>query len=260
MPGSHVSNTSHFLIPKAYSRPSIFASMAIALRGKCSPRLHSAYPEYSDWSLRHPTNIRGGTCDGTTTNDIKQILNSSPEVPIHEYKAAICTFSPSVCLSPLSIHVFHALQQFKIMSFALPKLFIDLQVPLLYATNIFALALGPSNRVLQLSLTLPIFTLLVTQSLYREWSGTWGIHYAVECMVLSVVWQYVDWILLQSPDKEAWRKINYQNGGGEKEKAPQGFWQRVWWGVRLASGNRYVGWSQEVKNVPREVGPEYSRV
>jgi hypothetical protein len=133
---------------------------------------------------------------------------------------------------------------------------IDLQIPLLYTTNIFALAISPSNRLLQLS-TLPIFVLLVSQSLYREWSGTWGIHYAVECMVLSVVWQYIDWILLQSPDREEWGKIHHENG--EKEKVPQRFWQRVWWGVRLASGNRYVGWSQEVKNVNKEVDGGYSR-
>lgn len=147
------------------------------------------------------------------------------------------------------------------MALQLPKPFIYLQIPLLYATDIFALALGPANRALQLGLTLPVFALLVIQSLYREWSGTWGIHYAIECMVLSVVWQYVDWVLLKSPDKEGWRKIEYGKKEENKvEKVPEEFWQRVWWGVRLATGNRYVGWSQEVKNVRKEVDADYSKV
>jgi hypothetical protein len=42
--------------------------------------------------------------------------------------------------------------------------------------------------------------------------------------------------------------------------APEGFGERLWWAVRLATTNRYVGWSCEAKNVPLEVGPEYPRL
>jgi hypothetical protein len=143
------------------------------------------------------------------------------------------------------------------MALQLPKLFIDLQVPLLYLTNILGLALGPKHQVLRIGLTLPAYGLLVTQSLYREWNGTWGMQYANECLVLSLVFMYVDWNLLGSPDKERWHKVVDPS---ESDVVPQGFWERVWWAVRLSTGNRFVGWSHEVKNVPKEVGADYSRV
>jgi hypothetical protein len=85
------------------------------------------------------------------------------------------------------------------------------------------------------------------------------MHYAVECMVFTCVFTYVDWNILGSPDKEKWGKVRYKVGKEEKERASHGFWERAWWGVRLGVGSRYVGWSCEVKNVPKEVGAEYSR-
>jgi hypothetical protein len=143
------------------------------------------------------------------------------------------------------------------MSLALPKIFIECQIPLLYLNNIVGLALGPKNQLLRIGLTLPVCGLLAAQSLYRQSNGAWGMYYGAECMVLSVVWVYVDWNLLGSPDKEKWHKIRDKS---EDDRVPQGFWERAWWGVRLATGNRYVGWSNEVKNVPKEVDADYSRV
>jgi hypothetical protein len=145
------------------------------------------------------------------------------------------------------------------ISLALPKLFIDLQLPLLHLNTILALAIGPQNQVLRFGLTFPIFVLLVAQSLYREWSGTWGLYYGVECMMLTCVFVYIDWNILGSPDKENWTKIQYDRENDKSKGVPQGFWERAWWGVRLGTGSRYVGWSCEVKHVPKEVGAEYPR-
>jgi hypothetical protein len=143
----------------------------------------------------------------------------------------------------------------------LPDPFITLQLPLLHLTTITALAIGPSHQVLRLGLTLPLFVLLVSQSLYREWGGTWGHHYAIECMVMTCVWVYFDWNILGSPDREGWRKVHNDEDGEKKKagngKVPEGFWARFWWGVRLGMGSRYVGWSCEVKNVPREGGSRW---
>lgn len=151
-------------------------------------------------------------------------------------------------------------------SLALPPVFRDLQIPLIYVNNIIALAIGPKHRVVQLGVTLPVLLLLVSQSLYKPVEGEWGRRYAFESAILSLVAIYVDWILLASPDKERWRKTQYDKGDkvandqskGEKE-VPQTFWGRAWWGVRLATTNRYVGWSCQVKNVRMEVDPAYSR-
>jgi hypothetical protein len=148
-----------------------------------------------------------------------------------------------------------------IQKMRLPDPFITFQLPLLHLTTITALAIGPSHQVLRLGLTLPLFALLVSQSLYREWGGTWGHHYAIECMVMTCVCMYFDWNMLGSPDREGWRKV-YADEDGEKKKVgdeevPEGFWKRFWWGVRLGMGSRYVGWSCEVKNVPREGGSRW---
>jgi hypothetical protein len=146
------------------------------------------------------------------------------------------------------------------LSLALPPAIIDLQLPLLHLNTILALAIGPHNQILRFGITFPIFIVLVAQSTYREWSGTWGMHYAVECMVLTCVFTYVDWNILGSPDKEAWGKTRYGVGKeNAKERVPRGFWKRAWWGVRLGVGSRYVGWSCEVKNVAKEVPADYSR-
>jgi hypothetical protein len=165
------------------------------------------------------------------------------------------------------------------MSLRLPPIFTTLQIPLLYTNNILGLALGPQHHFLRVSITLPVLILLASQGLYREEDSAYGMRYSVECLVLSLSFTYLDWVVLGSPDREEWRKLSYRKdvgkGGGKErgvedrkvvvredlnyEDAPRTFWERVRWGVRLAAGVRYVGWSQQVKNVPVEVGPEYSR-
>jgi hypothetical protein len=135
----------------------------------------------------------------------------------------------------------------------LPQSLITLQIPLLYLTNILALAIGPTHQTLRITITLPLLLFLASQSLYREWTGVWGIHYALNCVVMSVLFTYVDLNLLSRPDVERWQKI------GGKEGVPRGFAERAWWGVRLAMGNRYVGWTSQVKNVPVEDGLEGAR-
>ncbi|KAH7075826.1 membrane bound O-acyl transferase family-domain-containing protein [Paraphoma chrysanthemicola] len=146
------------------------------------------------------------------------------------------------------------------MSVKLPDPLIHLQLPLIYANNIIALAIGPKHQVLRLGITLPILSLLASQSLYREWTGEWGMHYALECLMLACIWTYVDWNILNSPDKEQWRRVRSQDGISKHDTVPQGFWTRMWWGVRLATGNRYLGWTCQVKNVPVEVDEEYPRL
>jgi hypothetical protein len=141
---------------------------------------------------------------------------------------------------------------------ALPQPLIALQIPLLYITNILGLAIGPTNHVLRIGFTLPILVVLVSQSVYRQWDGEWGIHYAMNCMVLTAIFTYVDWNLLSRPDSERWRKIQYRNEELESE-VPTGFWKRAWWAARLCTGNRYVGWTCQVKNVPVEVDAEFPR-
>lgn len=159
----------------------------------------------------------------------------------------------------------------------LPAIFVDLQLPLLCLNNIVALAIGPRHQLLRVSISLPVLVLLTSQSLFRKWNGTWGIHYGINCMVLMVLFEYVDWILLSSPDKEKWHKIQYNKPGAtgtqkepgkanglakrkEEDVVPVGFLSRFWWGVRLATTKRYVGWSCQVKNVPTGVDSDYSRV
>jgi hypothetical protein len=38
-----------------------------------------------------------------------------------------------------------------------------------------------------------------------------GNHYAINCLNWSLVFMYVDWVLLKSPDKDEWRKIQYED-------------------------------------------------
>ncbi|KAL5118952.1 hypothetical protein ACEQ8H_003081 [Pleosporales sp. CAS-2024a] len=166
-------------------------------------------------------------------------------------------------------------------SLQLPRIFLHVQIPLLFLTNIVALAIGPQHQVVRLGMTLPLLGILVAQSLYRDWEIGWGIHYAIEIGIMQLAFVYLDWNVLGSPDKEGWRKIDYEQeekergavngnnkgappeGGREKKHmgvVPQTFWQRAWWGVRLSTGHRMVGWTQEVKNTPKEVAADYSRV
>ena len=179
-------------------------------------------------------------------------------------------------------------------SLQLPSIFDALQLPLLLLTNVLALTIGPRQRVLQLGFSIPAWVLLASQSLYRDYSGAWGIHYAINCGVMSLMATYLDTVLLMSPDKEGWVKLRsrvetvkdnkdeakksgqavgsdgFPRDDGSvvksknkevsgKSKAPIGSNDRLWWAIRLACTNRYTGWSCEVKNVPVEVDDSYPR-
>lgn len=171
-------------------------------------------------------------------------------------------------------------------SFQFPPQLIALQVPLLVLNNVVTLAVGPRYQLLRVFVSAPLLALLVAQSLYVVWDGGWGHQYALNVMVCGMVFQYIDWILLQNPDKEGWYKIQYENeevgkktdeGGVENSKrngngvvqkrlgylpcgAGTSFWSRFWWAIRLSFTNRYVGWSNQVKNVNMEVPPTYPRL
>jgi hypothetical protein len=163
-------------------------------------------------------------------------------------------------------------------SFKLPKPLIEAQLPLIHATLIVALGLGPQHQFVRVCITLPILILLVCQSLYKEQDGPWGESFSNNSVVVFTVFIYIDWILMKSPDLEQWHKLpdasakangvvpngklNAVPDGIQKDQkhvVPQGFLQRVWWGLRLATTWRYIGWSCQVKNVPVEVGPAYPR-
>src|SRR5690242_7667616 len=98
------------------------------------------------------------------------------------------------------------------MSLQLPPIFTTLQVPLILLINILTLAIGPQHRVAQFAFSVPVLFLLVTQSLYREWTGGWGLHYGLNCFVMSAVITWADWVLLNSPDKEGWVKVYVRRG------------------------------------------------
>ncbi|PSN63634.1 hypothetical protein BS50DRAFT_557722 [Corynespora cassiicola Philippines] len=133
-------------------------------------------------------------------------------------------------------------------------------IPLLYLTNILALGFKPS--VLRTLTTLPLTLLFLSQAVYNPRTHL-ADDYPMNVLACAAVFTWVDWIALGSPDREGWTKLRYAEGDGEmgevEKKVPQGFWVRVWWGVRLATTNRYVGWSQQVKNVPVDVGAQYPR-
>ncbi|KAF2017199.1 hypothetical protein BU24DRAFT_490412 [Aaosphaeria arxii CBS 175.79] len=141
---------------------------------------------------------------------------------------------------------------------ALPPTVRQLQIPLLYATNIISLGFKPST--FRTAASFSIISLLVAQCLYpREDDIYYGDRYTNGCLALYCLFVNVDWIVLANPDKERWHKVK-SNGTDEKSvDVPQSFLGRVWWGARLATTNRYVGWSQEVKNVPVEVPIGYPR-
>ena len=164
--------------------------------------------------------------------------------------------------------------------FQLPPQIITLQIPLLYLVNVLTLAVGSRRQLLRVSISLSLIVLLVTQSLYREWHAGWGNHYAINCGVWSCVFTYVDWVLLGSPEKEGWYKIQYgkdgKNGDENKHKdndkvSKKGYedkpggagrtsLSRMWWALRLATTPRYTGWSNQVKNVYMEVPADYPRL
>jgi len=159
--------------------------------------------------------------------------------------------------------------------FQLPDIIITLQVPLLYLLNILTLATGPNHRLIRISITLPLLLLLAAQSLYREWGDAgWGYNFAINCGVCTRVFTYFDWILLGSPDKDGWYKLQYGKEVNDKKNddvkrmdyrdrpggAGRSFWSRAWWALRLSTSNRYTGWSNQVKNVCMEVPDDYPRL
>ncbi|KAF2190399.1 hypothetical protein K469DRAFT_623462 [Zopfia rhizophila CBS 207.26] len=142
-----------------------------------------------------------------------------------------------------------------------PTFIQQFQIPLLYLSNIVGLGMQPGlARVIA---TLPTLVFLVAQSAIRKDSQYFGDEYSMNCLVTAMVFVYVDWILLASPDKERWHKIRYdgkQNTVSRKiDAVPSSFLQRVWWGICLATTNRYMGWSNQIKNVPVEVPADYPR-
>ncbi|KAF2851036.1 hypothetical protein T440DRAFT_554784 [Plenodomus tracheiphilus IPT5] len=166
-------------------------------------------------------------------------------------------------------------------------LLVTYQIPFLSLLNIVALAIGPKFQIFRVAFSLPILIVLILQSLAREWDGGWGVHYAINCAALMIVFQYVDWVLLASPDTEGWHRLGAVDGPKRSTKArddavkdngkmncqakrsgeatalvPQGFWRRFWWGMRLMfASTRYVRWSCQVKNVPMmEVHSTYPRM
>jgi hypothetical protein len=156
--------------------------------------------------------------------------------------------------SAFHFHVFISVRDpyiqlfFLVMSFSLelPSIFHVLQGPLLQVNSIVALALCPERQALRVAITLPVLVALIAQSIYLKRNTEWSAQYAYNCFVISVGFLYLDCILLKSPDRERWRKLHYtQKGTGGKEtieELPKGFWNRAWWGVRLSTTNRYVGW------------------
>lgn len=148
-----------------------------------------------------------------------------------------------------------------ILPMELPPAIRQLQVPLLYLNNIIALGFKPGPiRILS---TLPTALLLALQGLYQKEHIYYGDQYSMNCLTLSLVFVYLDWIVLASPDKERWHKIQYNKRVGtsqdKNDAVPLSFFSRVWFGLRLASTNRYTGWSQQVKNTPIEFPIGYPR-
>ncbi|KAF2740966.1 hypothetical protein EJ04DRAFT_111521 [Polyplosphaeria fusca] len=144
-----------------------------------------------------------------------------------------------------------------------PTVLQQFQIPLLYLNNILALSLKPGP--VRILLTLPTLLLLVAQSALRTDFQYWGEEYPLNVLVIASAFVWVDWIFLASPDKEAWHKIQYGKGPEfkvqkkENSKVPASMLGRIWWGMRLATTNRYTGWSNQVKNVPTEVPANYPR-
>lgn len=178
------------------------------------------------------------------------------------------------------------------MALQLPPIFITLQPAFIVATNILTFAIGPNHRVSQFAFSVPVLFLLAAQSLYRDWDRGWGLHYGLNCFIVTSLATWVDWVLLNNPYKERWVKLKQRKGAGELKDdkldptddptfpkddggvirsktdlqhdpenrgMPPSFLERLWWAARLATTNRYVGWSCEVKNLPASVPPSYSR-
>lgn len=93
----------------------------------------------------------------------------------------------------------------------------------------------------------------------------YGDAYPMNVAACCFLFSYLDQILLASPDKERWHKIQYDGKGkvdddnGKIDAVPKTFLGRIWWGIRISTTTRYTGWSQQVKNVQMEVPADYPR-
>ncbi|KAF3033693.1 hypothetical protein E8E12_004177 [Didymella heteroderae] len=177
------------------------------------------------------------------------------------------------------------------MAFQLPLIFTTLQPLLIIASNVLTLAIGPQRRVLQFAFSVPVLFLFAAQSLYRDWDRGWGLHYGLNCFVVTNLFVWFDWVVLNSPYREGWIKLDQRKSsevprdestGSSPERAafpkddggvvqsksavqkqrhgvPETFWGRLCWAARLSTTNRYIGWSCEVKNAPSSVPSTYPR-
>jgi hypothetical protein len=145
----------------------------------------------------------------------------------------------------------------------LPSIFQQLQAPLMFTTLILTQGFKPG--IFRIFLTLPIMVLFWAQSLYRKDFMYYGVEYPMNVLACVAMFCYLDQIILANPDKERWHKIQYGTGEEKGEKngnagaIPSTYWTRVWWATRIATTTRYVGWSQQVKNVVMEVPSDYPR-
>ena len=170
------------------------------------------------------------------------------------------------------------------ISLALPRPISALQVPLLFANNILALAVPPHYHFFRVAVSFPILVVLIAQSWYKERDPkAFSDDYALEILMLCGALTWVNWVGISMPDRGRWRKIRYSDGGGRKSKGGKGengmpnvietksdeawleeypttFWKRLWWATRLASTFRHVGWNSQAKNTPMEVPGNYSRM
>ncbi len=113
----------------------------------------------------------------------------------------------------LDVHATSRLVAIVIMALLqLPVILPTFQVPLILLTNVITLAIGPQRRVLQFAFSVPVLFVLFAQSLYREWERGWGLHYGLNCFVMSLAMVWVDWMLLNSPGREDWMKLDVRQG------------------------------------------------
>jgi len=145
----------------------------------------------------------------------------------------------------------------------LPIIFRQLQWPLMFFVHFVAMGFRPG--FFRIFLTLPPLLLLWYQSLYRKEFMYYGDQYPINVGVTMALFNYLDQVILANPDREGWHRISASvkkkddgKDGGEN-KIPQTYLKRVWWCMRYFTTTRFVGWSQQVKNVPIELPADYPR-
>lgn len=135
-------------------------------------------------------------------------------------------------------------------------------LPLIHLVNILALAARPG--IYRTLVTLPIMMLLLLQLTLRREKGSFRDDYPLGCMVLTLAFTYLDWIVLANPDKEQWHKIRRETKDEREhdrdDGVPSTFMQRLWWAARLAVYLRGTGWSHQSKNVPDGHPADYPKL